>query len=97
MVGTKMTNTGPFLWNGSSKIKFFCDMYLISFLSEAVELAYITFFKTGCKYQNVITSGICRTHFIHKIVNPDHSSSRWLAGEKKSSSYNHKTTIWVSH
>ena len=26
-----------------------------------------------------------------------HSSPRWLAGEKKSYSYNHKTTIWVSH
>ena len=26
-----------------------------------------------------------------------HSSPRRLAGEKKSNSYNHKTTIWVSH
>ena len=26
-----------------------------------------------------------------------HSFSRRLAGEKKSASYNHKTTIWVSH
>jgi hypothetical protein len=26
-----------------------------------------------------------------------HSSPRQLAGEKKSASYNHKTTIWVSH
>ena len=26
-----------------------------------------------------------------------HSSPRRLAGEKKSTSYNHKTTIWVSH
>ena len=26
-----------------------------------------------------------------------HSSPRRLAGEKKSLSYNHKTTIWVSH
>ena len=26
-----------------------------------------------------------------------HSSPRRLAGEKKSASYNHKTTIWVSH
>ena len=24
--GTKMTNTGPFLWNGSSKIQFFTDI-----------------------------------------------------------------------
>jgi hypothetical protein len=26
-----------------------------------------------------------------------HSSPRRLAGEKKSTSYNHKTTMWVSH
>ena len=26
-----------------------------------------------------------------------HSSPRRLAGEKKSTSYNHNTTIWVSH
>ena len=26
-----------------------------------------------------------------------HSSPRRLAGEKKCASYNHKTTIWVSH
>ena len=30
-------------------------------------------------------------------INLGHSSPRRLAGEKKSSSYNHKTTIWVSH
>ena len=34
---------------------------------------------------------ICREQFIF------HSSPRRLAGEKKSYSYNHKTTIWVSH
>ena len=28
--GTKMTNTGPFLWNGSSKIQFFTDISTIS-------------------------------------------------------------------
>ena len=26
ILGTKMTNTGPFLWNGSSKIHFFTDI-----------------------------------------------------------------------
>ena len=30
MPGTKMTNTGPFLWNGSSKIQFFTDINTIS-------------------------------------------------------------------
>ena len=28
--GTKMTNTGPFLWNGSSKIQFFTDIWYSS-------------------------------------------------------------------
>ena len=28
--GTKMTNTGQFLWNGSSKIQFFTDISTIS-------------------------------------------------------------------
>jgi hypothetical protein len=28
--GTKMTNIGPFLWNGSSKIQFFTDISTIS-------------------------------------------------------------------
>ena len=32
-----------------------------------------------------------------RLLNISHSSPRRLAGEKKSSSYNHKTTIWVSH
>ena len=27
---TKMTNTGPFVWNGSSKIQFFTDISIIS-------------------------------------------------------------------
>ena len=32
---------------------------------------------------------------IHYLLS--HSSPRRLAGEKKSDSYNHKTTIWVCH
>jgi hypothetical protein len=28
--GTKMTNTGPFLWNGTSKIQFFTDFSTFS-------------------------------------------------------------------
>ena len=31
------------------------------------------------------------------MINKYPSSPRRLAGEKKSSSYNHKTIIWVSH
>ena len=43
--GTKMTFTFPFLWNGSSKIQFFNDMYFIYFLSEAVEACWCYFFE----------------------------------------------------
>ena len=35
--------------------------------------------------------------FVPKVRPGIHSSPRRLAGEKKSDSYNHKTTIWVSH
>ena len=42
--GTKMTNTGPFLWNGLSKIQFFTDI-LALFLSEAVEASRCYFFE----------------------------------------------------
>ena len=31
------------------------------------------------------------------FINTIHSSPRRLVEEKKSTSYNHKTTIWVSH
>ena len=41
-----MTNTGPFLWIGSSKISFFNDTYLILVLSEAVEVSWCYFFET---------------------------------------------------
>ena len=42
--GTKMTITRPFLWNGSSKIKFFL-LILALFLSEAVEASRCYFFE----------------------------------------------------
>ena len=38
--------------------------------------AYVTFLKTSYKYQNVITSGIYRTHYIYKIINPDTCQSQ---------------------
>ena len=43
--GTKMTNNGPFLWNGSSKIQFFTNTYMMPFLSEAVEVSPCYFFE----------------------------------------------------
>ena len=41
--GTKMTNTGPFLWNGSSKIQFL--LISATFPSEAVEASQCYFFE----------------------------------------------------
>ena len=39
ITGTKITNTGKFLWNGSSKIQFFPNM--VPFLMEAVETSKV--------------------------------------------------------
>ena len=68
--GTKMTCTGPFLWDGSSKIQFFTGIWHL-FCLRLLRSASVTFLKTGCKYQNVITSGIYRTQYIYEIINPD--------------------------
>ena len=48
--------------------QFFCLRLLRS--------AYVTFLKTGCKYQNVITSCIYRTHYIYEIIHPDTCQSQ---------------------
>ena len=40
--GTKMTNTGPFLWNGSSKIQFFTDIWYL-LCRRLLRPAYVTF------------------------------------------------------
>ena len=40
--GTKMTNTGPFLWNGSSKIQFFTDIWYL-LCQRLLRPAYVTF------------------------------------------------------
>ena len=42
------------------------------FYLRLLRSAYVTFLKNGCKYQN----GICRTHYIYKIINPDTSQSQ---------------------
>ena len=68
--GTKMTSTGPFSWDGSSKIQFFTGIWYL-FCWRLLRPAYVTFLKTGCKYQNVMTSAIHRTHYIYKIINPN--------------------------
>ena len=39
--GTKMTNTGPFLWNESSKIQFFTDIWYL-LCRRLLRPAYVT-------------------------------------------------------
>ena len=41
------------------------------FCFRLLRSAFVTFLKTGCKYQNVITSGIYRTYYSYEIINPD--------------------------
>ena len=46
ILATKMTNTGPLLWIGSSKIQFFTDIWY-PFCRRLLRPAYVTFLKTG--------------------------------------------------
>ena len=43
---TQMTNTSPFLWNGSSKIQFFTDIWYF-FCQRLLRPADVISFKTG--------------------------------------------------
>ena len=52
------TNNSPFLWNGSSKIQFFTDIWY-PFCWRLLRPAYVTFLKTGWWNSNFQTS---RTH-----------------------------------
>ena len=45
--GIKMTNTGPCLWNGLSKIQFFTDIWYF-FCRMLLRSADVIFFKDGC-------------------------------------------------
>ena len=78
--GTQMTNTSPFLWNGSSKIQFFTDIWY-PFCWRLLRPAYVTFLKTGWWNSNFQTSAmyrylqaksnlhisICQSHFKRNI------------------------------
>ena len=44
--GIKITNTGPFLWNESSKIQIFTDIWYL-FCWRLLRPTYVTFLKTG--------------------------------------------------
>ena len=70
-----MTSTGPFSWDGSSKIQFFTGIWHL-FCWRLLRPAYVTFLKTGCKYQNAMTSAIHRTHYIYEIINPETCQSK---------------------
>ena len=52
---TQMTNASPFLWNGSSKIQFFTDIWY-PFCRRLLRPAYVTFLKTGWWNSNFQTS-----------------------------------------
>ena len=54
--GTKMTNTCPFLWNGSSKIQFFTNIWYL-FCQRLLRPADVTFLTTKNRYQKFIISG----------------------------------------
>ena len=76
----KMTNTGPFLWNGSSKIQIFTDIWYL-FCWRLLRPTYATFLKTGWWNSNSLTSeiyrylqtksnlhiSICQSHFKRNI------------------------------
>ena len=46
------------------------------FCLRLLRSAYAIFLKMSCKYKNVITSGIYRTHHIYEIINPDTCQSK---------------------
>jgi hypothetical protein len=46
ILSTQMTNTSPFLWNGSSKIQFFTNIWH-SFCQRLLRPANVNFLKTG--------------------------------------------------
>ena len=78
--GFKMTTTGHFLWNESSKIQIFTDIWYL-FCWRLLRPAYATFLKTGWWNSNSLTSGIysylqiksslhisiCQSHFKRNI------------------------------
>ena len=45
--GTNMTNTGPFSWNGLSKMQFFTDIWY-PFCRRLLRPADVTFLKNSC-------------------------------------------------
>ena len=65
---TKMTNKGLFLWNGSSKIHFFTNIWYI-FFWRLLRPADATFLKIGWWNTNGQPSWPCSQRYIIKILN----------------------------
>ena len=66
--GTKMTNNGPFLWNGSSKIQFFTIIWH-PFCLRLLRPADATFWKTGWWNTNGQPLWPCSQRYSIKILN----------------------------
>ena len=65
--GTKMTNTGPFLWNGSSKIQFFTDFSTFSVRGCWGQLMLL-FWKLIHETQNLLPPEATRHHNSTKLL-----------------------------
>ena len=75
--GTKMTNTSPFLWNGSSKIQFFTDIWS-SFCWRLLRTADVIFLKTDWWNTNFQTSWTRYGPYFNKIKDPSTLHSHLL-------------------
>ena len=74
---TQMTNTSPFLWNGSSKIQFFTDIWY-SFCRRLLRPADVIFLKTGWWNTNVQSSWTRYAPSSDKIIDPSTPQSYLL-------------------
>jgi hypothetical protein len=59
--GTKRTNTGPFLWNGSSKIQFFTDIWY-SFCQRLLRVQPMILFWKTCWWNSNVRKSECQNH-----------------------------------
>ena len=64
--GTKMTNNGSFLWNGSAKIQFFTNIWC-PFCRRLLRPASATFLKNGSSNTNGQPSWPCSQRYYTKF------------------------------
>jgi hypothetical protein len=86
--GTKMTNNSPFLWNRSSKIQFFTDIWYL-FCWRLLRSGYVTFLKTGWWNSNDRTSEIhrCLYHYQKVVFRWPPRSSKYIKAIQKTLYY----------